>query len=66
MPKQIRWRMKRLADQAQNDLVRAQTNLAALAVIYADSHKDIAQVWEGCFSAIQPIKDVIERQTEGI
>jgi hypothetical protein len=62
MPKQTRWEMKRIAEQAINDLERAQGNLANLAVIYADAHPDIAEVWRCCFDALEPVKAVIQRQ----
>lgn len=41
MPKQTRWQIKRVCDQALNDLIRAQSNLVSLGVMFEPVHPDL-------------------------
>ena len=41
MPKQTRWQIKRVCEQALNDITRAQQNLVTLGAMFAEHHPDL-------------------------
>jgi len=61
-----RWAMKKVCDQAINDIERAQVNLANLICTYQEFHPDIATVFKLAFDCLEPIKPLIFQQREKI